>query len=248
LTEVMLAVSLANPQAVTTQTTAEPAFTPVPTKDTSQVSVLLTQAQNQFSANDWEGLLTTVNKMRNIDPSYEPIKVDALYYYALRHNGISQIKLGHLEEGLYYFAMADQIAAVEQIASDSLDVESWRNWARLYQIAASWYGVNWYKSAEAFYTVYHEVPNLIGLTGMTSKQGYVDSLEGIGDILMSAYDYCNAVVQYQSAKDILVDDILLNKFQLAQTDCANPPSTPTPTIDPNAPPPTPTVDSYDPTH
>ncbi len=241
LAEVMLALSLANSNAAEPQPTLEVVATVVPTKDTSQVSVLFVQAQNQLAASDWPGLLETVNKMRDIDPSYEAIKVDGMYYYALRYNGIRKVNAGRFEPGMYYFAMAERIAPLD------VEVESVKAWAQMYQIAASWYGVNWQKAADNFYTLYQQMPNMIDAEGVTAKQRYVNSMEGIGDNLMLIYDYCNAATQYSAAKDILVSDQLLAKIQQAQEYCANPPMTPTPTVDPNAPVPTPTPDSYNPT-
>ena len=233
LAEVMVAISLANPQTTTPQTPAETAAAPVPTKDTGQVSVLFNQAQNQYAASDWTGLLNTVNQMRNIDPTYKPVEVDGFYYYALRYNGISKIQSGHLEVGLYYFAMAEQIAPLD------VDVESWRNFARMYLIAGSWFGADWAKSAELFYSVSQNVPNMIDTSGYNAKQRYGLSLAGIGDNYMLALDYCNAANQYKSAKEVYAEEELEAKITQADEYCANPPATPTPTIDPNAPTPTP---------
>lgn len=230
LKEVLTAIAIANPDAQVAQNTPEAVFTPVATKDTAVVSVLFPQAQNQLNAGDWQGLLDTVNKMRNIDPSYEALKVDGFYYYALINTGINKIKSGDLEVGLYYFAMASQIAPLH---SETL---SWSNWARMFLEAGSWFGVDYYKSTELFSNVAQQVPNMVDVSGYTAKQRYVGSMVGIGDVLMSAYDYCNAAVQYTAARDILSSDELALKLQQAEEYCANPPVLPTPTLDPNATP------------
>jgi tetratricopeptide (TPR) repeat protein len=242
LKEVLTAIALANPDAsAAPQPTPDVAFTPVPTKDTSQVSVLLPQAQNQFNSNDWKGLLDTINQMRNIDPSYEALTVDGLYFYALRNNGLAKINAGHLEVGLYYLAMAASIAPLDQ---DALSLASL---ARMYLNAESFFGIDYYKSTELLAEVAKQVPHMVDVSGVTAKQRYVESMVGIGDVLMKALDYCNAATQYETARNILSTDELLAKLQQAQEYCANPPATPTPTLDPNAPTPTPTPDSYQPT-
>jgi hypothetical protein len=235
LAQVMLQISLNKPQTAA-QTTPEPAVTSVPTKDTTVLSELFTQAQNQLTAADWPGLLGTVNKMRNIDPSYKPIQVDGMYYYALRYNGIAQIKAGAFEVGMYYLAMAEQIAPLDE--NDKSEVTSWQNWAKMYQIAGSWYGVNWQKSSDLFSALSQQVPYMVDINGVTTKQRYVNSMIGIGDNLMAVFDYCNAENQYKIANGILSNDKLIAKIQTADQDCANPPATPTPTEDPNAPKPT----------
>lgn len=239
LKEVLTAISISQPNAPVSENTAEPAFTPVATKDTSVVSVLFPQAQAQLNASDWQGLYDTVTKMRDIDPSYQAIKVDGFYYYALRYTGITKIQNGQLEVGLYYLSMAEKIAPLDA------DVESWRNWAGMYQIAGSWFGVNYQKATEEFQKVARDVPNLMDASKITAKQRYIKSLEGWGDTLMKMGDYCNAVIQYQNSKDLFANDAILAKWTQAQEYCANPPATPTPTVDPNAPEPTPTKDSYD---
>ena len=242
LKEVLTAIAIANPDAnAAPQPTPDAAFTPVPTKDTSEVRVLLPQAQNQFNSNDWKGLLDTINKMRNIDPSYEALTVDGLYFYALRNNGMAKINAGHLEVGLYYLAMAASIAPLDQ---DALSLASL---ARMYLDAESYFGIDYYKSTELLAEVAKQVPHMVDVSGITAKQRYVESMIGIGDLLMKALDYCNAAVQYDATNIILSSEELLAKLMQAQEYCANPPAIPTPTLDPNAPEPTPTPDSFNPT-
>ena len=242
LKEVLTAIALANPDAsAAPQPTPDAAFTPVATKDTSEVRVLLPQAQNQFNSNDWKGLLDTINKMRNIDPSYEALTVDGLYFYALRNNGVAKINSGHLEVGLYYLAMAASIAPLDQ---DALSLASF---ARMYLDAESYFGIDYYKSTELLAEVAKQVPNMLDVSGVPAKQRYVESMTGIGDLLMKNLDYCNAIVQYETAKNILSSDDLALKLQQAQDYCSNPPAIPTPTLDPNAPAPTATPDSFNPT-
>lgn len=242
LREVLTAIAIANPDAsAAPQPTPDAAFTPVPTKDTSEVRVLLPQAQNQFNSNDWKGLLDTINKLRNIDPSYEALTVDGLYFYALRNNGMAKINAGHLEVGLYFLAMAGSIAPLDQ------EAVSLASLARMYLTAESYFGINYYKSAELLADVAKNAPHMVDVSGVTSKQRYVESMIGIGDLLMTSLDYCNAAIQYETTKEILSSDDLLAKIQQAQDYCANPPAVPTPTLDPNAPEPTPTPDSYNPT-
>jgi hypothetical protein len=140
--------------------------------------------------------------------------------------GINKIKAGDLEVGLYYFAMAETIGPLDS------DVQSWISWAKEYQYAAMYYGIDWQKAAEKFHDVMRDVPNLVDSSGMTAKQRYTGSLEGYGDVLMGIFDYCNAATQYQTAKDVFSTEELVAKLTQAQEYCTNPPATPTP--DPNA--------------
>jgi len=217
LKEIIVAISLKQAQANEPQATAEPVASVVPTKDTTELNVLLVQAQNQLVGNDWSGLLDTIKKMRNLDPTYEPIKVDSLYYFALRYNAINRIKAGHLEVGLYYFSMAEKIAPLDA------DTTKWILWAREYQYAASYFGYNPQRAAEEFQKVAADVPNMIDTSGYTAKQRYAKSLEGYGDYLTEIFDYCNALIEYDAANNVISTEALVAKITQTQGFCASPP-------------------------
>jgi tetratricopeptide (TPR) repeat protein len=205
----------------------------VPTVDTKSVSRLLTQAQDQYRAGDWGGLYTTVTSLRDIDPTYEPIKVDGLYYVALRNRGIADVQAGNLEIALYDFALAEDIAPIDA------DAQSYRSWAIMYLNAGSWWSVNWQNAVDQFASLYNILPNLMDSSHITVTERYARALIGYGDSLQQAYDWCNAVPQYEKSRSIYavpgIDDIIVR----AQEYCASPPPTPTPTVDPYAPTPTP---------
>lgn len=237
LRDVMLAIALTKgPLDLTTPVPNETATTPVavvPTVDTKNLNILFNQAQAQASAKDWTGLLATVLNMRNLDPFYQAVKVDGLYYLALRNNGIAKITKGSLEVGLYYFSLAEQFAPIDN------DAESYRVWARLYDNAGSYWQVNMQQAALLFSELYAWVPNLTDVSGITVRSRYAGALEGYGDYLQQTFAWCDAVPQYEAAMGIKSSEALNTKLTQAREFCANPPATPTPTIDPNQPTPTP---------
>ncbi len=209
----------------------ETVVTPVPTKDTTSVSILFNQAQNQLKAKDWEGLYTTLEKMRNIDPEYEPVKADGMLYLTLRNRGIAQIQAGHLEPGLYSFALASQIAPIDT------DAEGYRTWASRY-LKASSYGLvdEFLDDAVAQFSELNSlVPNLRDASGITVSQRYAQSLVYLGDYYQRSSDYCGAVPFYQQAASIYALNTLAEKIPQAEEYCKNPPEVPTPTQDPSAP-------------
>jgi hypothetical protein len=234
LKEVLLALALVQAQSQAAIPTPQPEITPVATSESHEVSTLLKQAQEQLAASDWQGLLVTVNSIRNIDPTFEPIKVDGLFYYALRYNGIAKIQNGNLEVGLYYLAMARQLAPIDS------EADGWERGAKLYLSAASWFGIDWYKAAEGFFQTYQTYPSLVDISGISAKQRYGRSLEGIGDVLQASYSWCEAVPQYEAALGIITDQVITDKLTQARAYCAQPPATPTPTLGPDLPTPTPT--------
>jgi hypothetical protein len=210
------------------------AITVVPTKSTGSTTLLYNQAKAQLEGQDWEGLYSTIAAMREIDPAYKAIEVDGMWYLALRNHGIRLIQGGQLEPGLYNFALAEHIAPIDA------DAESYRDWARRYLNAGSHWMVNWYAAVEGFAALYPLVPQLRDASGITVTQRYSRALIGYGDYLQSNYDFCGAAASYRQASSIYADATLPEKITQADEFCANPPATPTPTVDPNAPTVTPT--------
>jgi len=213
--------------------TIEPVSTPLPTTNSKNLSVLFNQAKAQLAASDWPGLLATVLSLRDIDPSYESVKVDGMYYYALRYNGISKVEQGSLEVGIYYFSLAEEIAPIDR------DAESYRVWARMYNNAASNWNINMLAAATQFSDLYALVPNLIDASGITVRSRYAGALEGYGDYLQQTFAWCDAVVQYETSMTIVGSDRMVEKLATARELCANPPPTPTPTMGPPTPTPPP---------
>jgi tetratricopeptide (TPR) repeat protein len=238
LKDVMLAIAL-NQGSTQLSTpapgeTIEPVSTPLPTTNSKNLSVLFNQAKAQLAASDWPGLLATVLSLRDIDPSYESVKVDGMYYYALRYNGISKVKQGSLEVGVYYFSLAEEMAPIDT------EAESYRIWARMYNNAASNWNINMLAAATQFSELYALVPNLIDASGITVKSRYAGALEGYGDYLQQTLAWCDAVVQYETSATIVWSDRMVEKLATARELCANPPPTPTPTMGPPTPTPLPT--------
>jgi tetratricopeptide (TPR) repeat protein len=236
LKDVMLAIALTQgPSQLTTPVPNESpttAATIVATVDTKNLSKLLNQAQAQLAGKDWTGLLATVLNMRNLDPFYEAVKVDGLYYMALRNNGIAKVKEGSLETGIYYFSLAEQMAPIDS------DAASYRIWARLYDNAGSYWRINMQQAASLYSELYSLVPNLIDSSGITVRTRYAGALEGYGDYLQQTYMWCDAVTQYEASMGIISSEALSAKLTQAREYCSNPPSTPTPTVDPSIPTPT----------
>ena len=200
-----------------------PVVTPVATKDTTSVSILFNQANNQLNAKDWDGLFTTIEKMRYIDPEYEPVKTDGKLYMALRNRGITQIQAGNLEPGLFSFAMATQIAPIDEQA------ESYATWARMYLKAASFGLVDEFlgESVRLFSELHAMVPNLRDSSGITVSQRYAQALVNLGLYLQRNQDYCGAVPLFQQASGIFPLPSLAQLIPQAEEYCNNPPETAT---------------------
>jgi hypothetical protein len=217
-----------------------PITTPEPTKDTRAVSELFRSLQEQYASKDWMAILGTVKSMRDADPSYEAVKVDGIYYGALRNVAIEEIQKGNLEPGLFDMAMAESMGPMDT------DAEAYRMWAGMYLTGASWWGINWEKVTLYFSQLSGMVPDLIDFSGKTVRQRYTQALELWGDQFAAGGDYCSAVPKYETSLQVTNSKAMEDKLSAARTSCeSQPPATETPQPTPSAtetgtPEPTPT--------
>jgi len=218
LAEVMVQMA----QAGNTNTQPVAIATVEATKDTRGAAAILTTAKLQWASQDWRSLYTTVNSLRDLDPTYEAVQADGLYYIAMRNMGILNISNGNMEKGLYNFSVAEKIGPLDA------DAESYRTWARMFLNSAAGYEVVWSRAVDGFSTLYNMVPNMIDFNGITVREYYARSLAGYGDFLQSTYDWCGAVTKYEASQGIMTLQRVIDILPDAREKCANPPATPTP--------------------
>jgi tetratricopeptide (TPR) repeat protein len=218
LAEVMVSIAQTN-QSVSNSNTVPVV---VATLDTRNQSTIFAQAQQQLASEDWQNLYVTVNALRNVDPTYEALKVDGMYYLALRNVGIANIKAGNLEMGIYQFAVAEQIAPIDA------DAVNWRQYAVMYIDGEANWGVNWQVAVNNFSILYQSLPYFSDFNGVTSKDRYANSLVGLGDTLETTYNWCDAATNYGESMGIMTIAGVSDKLSQAQEYCKNPPATPTP--------------------
>ena len=225
LAEVLVSMAKANQNSGNTTTSVLP--TVEATKDTRGAAAIFAQAQQQLAAQDWQNLYVSVSSLRDLDPTYEAVKVDDMYYLALRNVAINNIKAGNLEIGIYQFSVAEQIGPIDA------EADGYRQWAKMYVNAGAYWATNWANAVAGFSQLYSIVPNMIDFNGITVKQRYAQALDGYGDAFEASNDWCDAVTQYNASINIINSQTVAAKIPQAKEYCANPPATPTPTPDPN---------------
>ena len=125
--------------------TVLPTPTLTPTPDTRAVEERYAQAQAQLESQDWLGLVQTILALRDVDPLYQVFEVDRMLYLATRFNGANKIlESGDLEGGLYDLALSEAFAPLDKQSG------IYRDWARLYQIGVSFWGVLPQRAVESF--------------------------------------------------------------------------------------------------
>ncbi len=224
LTEVLFAqVNVATP-------TPLPSPTIQPTADLRGEEELFNQIQLLASSEDWEGVINTIESLRQLNINYHAVDVDGYYYLALRNRGVKQIlSEGNLEPGIYNLALAERFAPLDDEANN------YRTWARYYLTGASFWGVDWSRVVQVFGEIYPSLPNLRDSSGMTAQERYRMGLIKWGDLLMVQEDWCGAAEKYELAFALGVDERVAPTATAAYDECHRPqeteppPATETPT-------------------
>jgi len=139
LTEVMV---------LTTIPTATPVVSPTPELivDETNYDGLLAQAKQLVAAQQWQNALFVLDTLRRKDTTFHTVEVDGMYYYSLRNLGVDFIQAGNLEGGIYELTLAERFAPLDATAY------ALRDNARFYINAASFWELDWQRTAESFAT------------------------------------------------------------------------------------------------
>jgi len=226
LSETMVRISEQTVSA-TAIPTATP--TPAPTVDSSMVAALFTQAEIQFQNQEWKLLVETITTLRDADPLYRAKDTDRMLFLALYFNGIDKIlNEGNLEGGVYDFSL------VERFAPLAAQGRIYQEWARLYQIGVSFWGIFPDKAVYYFSQLASTAPYLHDLSGFYARDRYRLALVQYGDHLSQAGEWCLALEQYQLANGLLEEPALQPTFTYVETMCSTGQATPTtePELDP----------------
>jgi hypothetical protein len=198
--------------------TPEPTPTLEPTPDMRNEEQLFDQIKQDLVDRNWAGAIGDIETLRNMNLEYRAIDVDGLYYIALRFFGIENIlNQGQLEVGIYNLTLSERFAPLD------LDAINYRNWARQYITAASFWGVDWAQVVTYFADIYPALPNLRDVSGMTATERFRIASIKYGDLLMTQEKYCEAQIQYQNALNLYNDPTVQATATTAADWCANPP-------------------------
>ena len=224
LSDTMLRISEQTVSATEIPTTTP---TPAPTVDSSMVESFFTQAEIQFQNQEWKLLVETIATLRDADPLYRAKDTDRMLFLALYFNGIDKIlNEGDLEGGVYDFSL------VERFAPLAAQGRIYQEWARLYQIGVSFWGVFPDKAAYYFSQLATTAPYLHDLSGFYARDRYRLALVQYGDHLSQAGEWCLALEQYQVANGLLEEPALQPTVTYVETMCSTGEVIPTTESDP----------------
>jgi len=224
LTETLL--RLAKTTEIAVEIEEVPTQTPSPTPDTRLADELYAAAQEQFRNQDWENLIQTITSLRDIDPLYQVGNLDRMLFLGLRFGGIDKIlNQGNLEGGVYDLALVEKFAPLDSQA------RIYQEWARLYQIGVSFWGVFPDQAVYYFSQLVSAAPYLHDLSGIYVKDRYRLALLQYGDKLSQSGEWCSAIEQYDLAYDLLAEEGLQPTITFAEEQCRS--GEPAPTSEPD---------------
>ena len=195
----MLARALSIIQATATPTPVTPTATPslTPTPDLRGDKELFNQAQEHLADGQWDASIDALLSLRKLDPNFQAIQVDSMLYISLRNRGVEKIlNQGELEGGIYDFSQAELFGPLD------VEVQNYRNWARLYIFGASFWQVDWEQAAFYFGQVALVAPNLHDSSNWAAIERYRTALQNYIDFLVEIRDWCQADAQMEILRSL----------------------------------------------
>jgi tetratricopeptide (TPR) repeat protein len=152
---------------------------------------LFNQAQTFYQEGRWEDVILTLERLRALDPGYEPEAVKDLLFSTFRNQGLELVNEGRLEEAVRYLDKALDVKPGQE------EVLKQRKLAALYLTAISYWGADWDKAIANFYELYNIEPDYLDV-----KQRLYDAYMNKGALYANQNQWCAAEDQYALALQI----------------------------------------------
>jgi tetratricopeptide (TPR) repeat protein len=202
-------------QRITASPTLAPTPTLTPTPDYRTRDELFAQSESLLIGRDWTGVIDTLLLLRKNYPDFMPVKVDGMLFVALRNRGIDKIAAQRdLEGGNYDLTLAERFGPLDG------EAQTWREWADLYILGASYWAVDWAQSVYYFSQIANAVPNMSDASGWTAANRYKDALLGYGNWLAARGEWCDAQTQFDTYMTLLADPVVEPTAVHAADECS----------------------------
>ncbi len=157
---------------------------------------------------DWDSVIRLADQLIALDSSFEAATVSDLRYRALVERGLSRLRAGQIESGLYDLDLA---AAIRPLSDR---VEGERRLAAAYQSAIYYFGADWEKSITQLERLYKSAPGYRDV-GVKLLEAYLRA----GDAYASTGDWCAAAKKYERAAQFDQNASLVEKQRDADARC-----------------------------
>lgn len=191
----------------------------------SDLGELFAKLQAVYKADDWSAVVQLASALHASAPDYESSTVGAQLFVGLRNRGMEAINKGSLGPGITWLERADELAPLDADALQLLQ------WARMYTLANSWWGINWPNAIGQFRELYSIAPYFMD-TRVRLREAYAEY-----GALLIATDPCAAQLQFAAALELEVMPELEAQRLAAEQLCV---VTATPTVE-ETPAPAPTL-------
>jgi len=155
---------------------------------------LFSQAQTFYDEGEWDEVVLTLERLRTLDPDYEPEAVEELLFATFYDQGLELINEERWEEALRYLDRALELKPAQE------DVLQQRKLAALYLTAISYWGADWDKAITNFHELYSIKPDY-----MDAKHRLYEAYVNRGDLYADQDEWCSAEDQYSLALEIKPD-------------------------------------------
>jgi len=178
---------------------------------------LLRQAQTLYDEGKSDDVILTLERLRAVDPDYEPQAVEELFFATYYGQGLELVNEGRLEEALRYLDKALELKPAHEAAMKQ------RKLAAIYLTAISYWRADWDKAIANFYELYSIEPEYMDVIPRL-YEAYMNK----GDLYADQGQWCSAEDQYSLALEIQPDEAGEQKRVEASQLCLG--VVPTPTI------------------
>jgi tetratricopeptide (TPR) repeat protein len=194
--------------AIVAQTPTPLPPTPTPTRVVTDKRQLLQTLVGAGDAQDWDAVIRLADQLVALDSAFEAATVNDLRYRALVERGLSRLRSGQIEQGLYDL---DRAAAIRPLSDR---VEGERRLAAAYQSTMYYFGADWEKSIAQLEQLYRTSPGYRDV-GARLLEAYIRA----GDAYAKAGDWCSAARKYERAVQFSANSSVAQKQQDADVRC-----------------------------
>ena len=212
LSKALIGVYTAPPPTPTPDPQATPTITPTP--EIPNEVELLYQAQDFVKNREWSLTIETLQTLRSFHPEYQPTEVDGLLFTALYNRGMAHLEAGDLAGGIYDLERAARFGVLDEEAKNK------EEWASFYLAGASYWGLDWRKTAYYFGLIVDEAPSFQDASGMTAQERYREAAQHYAELLAERVEWCEAERYFRIALEYGGGDDLEEKLAKAAEMCA----------------------------
>jgi len=175
-----------------------------------QMAILLyNEARDLYNKGDWEGVISRLEQVQELDPDLEHDQVISLLVEAYYKAAMKLVDESRMEEAIRYLDRALELRPASQ------EIRDQKRLASLYVAGLGYWDANWQGVIDSLSLLYQLKPDY-----KDTRQRLYDAYVAYGDALAKSSDWCGARDRYDSALAIEKSDSLKAQREDAAQKCA----------------------------